>query len=86
MSQLRSNFLVDSLRVVILKYLQIINMKLAPIPTGNGLNQHIYSYHVTQAGRNRVKIKELSLEYGECFCFAYFLENNLENFFTTYHD
>ena len=26
-----------------------------PIPTGNGLNQSIYSYHVTQAGRNRVK-------------------------------
>ena len=25
------------------------------IPTGNGLNQHKYSYHVTQAGRNRVK-------------------------------
>ena len=27
-----------------------------PIPTGHGLNQPIYSYHVTQAGRNRVKI------------------------------
>ena len=26
-----------------------------PIPTGHGLNQPIYSYHVTQAGRNRVK-------------------------------
>ena len=28
---------------------------LNPIPTGTGLNQPIYSYHVTQAGRNRVK-------------------------------
>ena len=28
---------------------------LNPIPTGHGLNQPIYSYHVTQAGRNRVK-------------------------------
>ena len=26
---------------------------LNPIPTGNGLNQPIYSYHVTQAGKNR---------------------------------
>ena len=26
-----------------------------PIPTGHGLNQPIYSYHVTQAGGNRVK-------------------------------
>ena len=26
-----------------------------PIPTGTGLNQPLYSYHVTQAGRNRVK-------------------------------
>ena len=26
-----------------------------PIPTTNGLNQPIYSYHVTRAGRNRVK-------------------------------
>ena len=26
-----------------------------PILTGNGLNQPICSYHVTQAGRNRVK-------------------------------
>jgi hypothetical protein len=25
-----------------------------PIPTGTGLNQPLYSYHVTQAGRNRV--------------------------------
>ena len=29
--------------------------KVNPIPTSNGLNQPIYSYHVTQAGRNRVK-------------------------------
>ena len=28
---------------------------LNPIPTGNGLNQPIYSYQVTQAGRNRYK-------------------------------
>ena len=28
---------------------------LNPIPTGNGLNQSIYSYHVKQAGRKRVK-------------------------------
>ena len=27
-----------------------------PIPFGNGLNQPTYSYHVTQAGRNRVKL------------------------------
>ena len=27
-----------------------------PIPTGNGLNQPIYSYHMTQAGRNMVKM------------------------------
>ena len=26
-----------------------------PIPTGTGLNQPLYSYHVTQAGRSRVK-------------------------------
>ena len=26
-----------------------------PIPSGAGLNQPMYSYHVTQAGRNRVK-------------------------------
>ena len=26
-----------------------------PIPTGTGLNQPIYSYHVTQPSRNRVK-------------------------------
>ena len=26
-----------------------------PIPTITGLNQSIYSYHMTQAGRNRVK-------------------------------
>ena len=25
-------------------------------PTGHGLNQPIYSYHVTQASRNRVKL------------------------------
>jgi hypothetical protein len=25
-----------------------------PIPTGTGLNQPLYSYHMTQAGRNRV--------------------------------
>ena len=25
------------------------------IPTGNALSQPIYSYHVTQAGRNKVK-------------------------------
>ena len=31
-----------------------------PIPTGNGLNQPIYSYHVTQAGRNRVKVLSFS--------------------------
>ena len=30
-------------------------LKLNPIPTGHGLNQPIYCYHVTQAGRNRVK-------------------------------
>ena len=30
-------------------------MYFNPIPTSNGLNQPIYSYHVTQAGRNRVK-------------------------------
>ena len=28
--------------------------QLNPIATGNELNQPIYSYHVTQAGRNRV--------------------------------
>ena len=27
-----------------------------PIPTGNGLNQPIYSYHVTQASGNRVNV------------------------------
>ena len=26
-----------------------------PISTGTGLNQPLHSYHVTQAGRNRVK-------------------------------
>ena len=31
---------------------------LNPIPTGNGLNQPIYSYHVTEAGRNRVKTRK----------------------------
>ena len=30
-----------------------------PIPTGTELNQSIYSYHVTQAGRNRVKSHNL---------------------------
>ena len=35
---------------------------------------------------NSLKIKKLSLEYDECFCLAYFLENNLGNFFTTYND
>ena len=29
-----------------------------PIPTSTGLNQPIYSYHVTQAGRNRVKPRQ----------------------------
>ena len=29
--------------------------ELNPIPTGHGLNQPIYSYHVTQACRKRVK-------------------------------
>ena len=28
---------------------------LNPIPTGNRLNRPIYSYHVTQVVRNRVK-------------------------------
>ena len=32
-----------------------MNQSLFQIPTGNGLNQPIYSYHVTQASRNRVK-------------------------------
>ena len=32
----------------------ILEALLNPIPTGHGLNQPIYSYHVTQAGRNRV--------------------------------
>ena len=32
---------------------------LNPIPTGHGLNQPIYSYHVTQAGRNRDKSRSL---------------------------
>ena len=31
-----------------------VNSLLNPIPTGNRLNQPIYSYHVTQVGRNRV--------------------------------
>ena len=29
---------------------------LNPIPTGTGVNQPIYSYHMTQVGRNRVKL------------------------------
>ena len=33
----------------------ICSVSLNPIPTGHGLNQPIYSYHVTQANRNRVK-------------------------------
>ena len=37
-----------------LKMHQIISFSFNPIPTENGLNQHIYSYHVTQSGRNRV--------------------------------
>ena len=32
-----------------------VENNLNPIPTSTGLNQTIYSYHVTQAGRNRVK-------------------------------
>ena len=39
---------------------------LLPIPTGHGLNQPIYSYHVTQAGRNRVK-KIYYLQYYNTF-------------------
>ena len=45
----------------------ISHISFNPIPTGNGLNQPIYSYHVTQAGRNRVKIHPIcQLDYCKC--------------------
>ena len=34
---------------------RLLDDSLNPIPTGNGLNQPLYSYHLTQAGRNRTK-------------------------------
>ena len=53
-----------------------------PIPTGHGLNQPIYSYHVTQAGRNRVNVhietlilneKNISLRNLKCKFMAHFM-------------
>jgi hypothetical protein len=41
-----------------------IGARFNPISTGTGLNQPLYSYHVTQAGRNRVKVSSLSCRSG----------------------
>ena len=64
------NVICTSVRHLICKILEnqnshwIANLMLEsldtfnPIPTSHGLNQPIYSYHMTQVGRNRVKVDE----------------------------
>ena len=62
--------LPDELILKILSYVSAFSLEVPPfnpIPTGNGLNQPIYSYgdHVTQADMNRVKIRRALLSCGQ---------------------
>ena len=62
--------LPDELILKILSYVSAFSLEVPPfnpIPTGNGLNQPIYSYgdHITQADMNRVKIRRALLSCGQ---------------------
>jgi hypothetical protein len=61
----QNNIFLDFFKILIYSFLFISSdchlMNINPIPTGDGLNQPIYSYHVTQAGRNRIKITLLDM-------------------------
>ena len=48
----------------------VTKTKVNPIPTDNGLNQPIYSYHMTQAGRNRVKGAMMSINFAAASVFS----------------